>query len=254
MKFIVAAFSHQGDVRQTNEDVAMIDGVLVPEQRPHDIALSGQMDHLLAVADGMGGHVAGDIASMMAVEHLAVAWRRYRSRLLLPAALHEANRALYDNMANCPDLKGMGTTIAGAHILRDRFRWFSVGDSRVYLYRDDALCQLSPDHVTSEGELYPAGLLTQCLGGSPTYVAIDPALGDERLDPGDAVLICTDGISGILSEKQITRACAAPDTLTGARRLRAAAIERGAPDNLAFIILKVAKDEDDEGKVVRGSA
>lgn len=254
MKFIVAALCHQGHVRQTNEDVAMIDGVLVPDQTPRNITVSEDEDHLLAVADGMGGHLAGALASALVIEHLASHWRSLRSGIRLHDALNAANRALYDHMAQCPDLKGMGTTVAGAHILGDRFRWFSVGDSRVYLHRDDALRQLSIDHVTPEGGLYPAGLLTQCLGGSAAYVAIDPALGDERLRPGDTLLICTDGISGVLDNAQIDIACAAPDTLAGAHRLHAAAIECGAPDNLAFIILKVAKDEDDEGKVVRGAA
>jgi serine/threonine protein phosphatase PrpC len=238
MHFEVGAFCEQGRVRTTNEDVATIDGVQVPEQGYKGFRLPSRTDHLLLVADGMGGHAGGDIASALAADHISRLWRVARTQLYLPIALAQVNRAIYSAMDERPDLKGMGTTLAGVHLFEDYFRWFSVGDSRVYLLRNDELLQLSADHVTGDGDLYPAGLLTQSLGGQTKFTEIDPALGHERLQSDDTLLVCSDGVSGVLSQGQIARACRAQSILHVGLRLYTAIDDQGAPDNLAFIAIR----------------
>lgn len=225
-------------MRLANQDVAMIDTVGVPDHASLEINLAVADDHLLSVADGLGGHAAGELASALAVRHLAVSWRRDRRALVLPNALRAANRAVYDCMTGRPEHRGMGSTLAGVHLIGQTAHWFSIGDSRVYLFRAATLRQLSPDHVTGEGDIYPPGLLTQCLGGAPTFVEIEPAFGSERLVEQDTILVCTDGVSGVLTDGQIALACAASSVAQMSVELRSAVRACGAPDNFAYIALR----------------
>jgi len=238
MRLQIAAFCQLGDVRTTNEDVVMIDGIRVPEQGVKELCLSGRTDHLLLVADGMGGHVAGDIASGLAVQHVADHWRRDRSRFNLTSAIRSANQSLFDAMAGELGLRGMGSTIAAVHICDGRLHWSNVGDSRVYLFRDEELRQLTVDHAAGDDDIHPVGVLTQCLGGSSIFIEVEPGQGTEEVYPGDTVLMCSDGVSGVIGEREIVRACRAADPCDVSLRLYSSVRDHGAPDNLAQIVVR----------------
>jgi protein phosphatase len=189
MNFDIEAYCDQGGLRQANEDMVTIDGVIVDSSPDRAPACEGATDHLLLVADGMGGHPGGLAASALAAKYLGDLWMAEREALDIVSALRATNRAIYEAMAKSSEIRGMGTTIAGVHLLGTRLRWFNVGDSRVYVYRGGALIQLSVDHAIGEGDIYPAGTLTQCLGGSATFIEIEPSMGDAEILANDKVII-----------------------------------------------------------------
>ena len=184
-------------------------------QAQQDCAVCIPMDvsqHLLVLADGMGGHTAGDVASSVAVTSFCGAFEApgmpEEPNERLKAALEAANFALYDQIAAAPELAGMGTTLVAAVVAGRELRWVSVGDSPLWLIRDGAIRRLNADHsvagelaervatgemTTAEAVMSPGGslLLSALQGGDVDLVDIPEA--PERLEPGDVVIVASDG-------------------------------------------------------------
>jgi len=218
---------------------------------PEDLVEShGQ---LLIVADGMGGPPAGDLASALAVETIPEVF--YGGNLqadgdpvpLLRQAFHDANRAILRAAAEKSGRFGMGTTCT-ALLLRGAEFWLAhVGDSRAYLLRESLLEQLSRDHNVlermraegrlAEGDPKPRGaaLLTAALGIDPRPEA-DFSRKPHDLLPGDRLLICSDGLSGVLGGEAIAAQLAKGAAALAARRLIRAALEAGGPDNVTVVV------------------
>jgi protein phosphatase len=214
---------------------------------------------VFAVADGLGGHQGGEVASAAAVEPLA----RLDSRSFedpgvaaeaLATAIREANQAILDRAAGDPGLYGMGTTVTAAAVAGDGYLQLAhVGDSRAYLLREGGgLAQLTTDH-TVVGELVRRGRLT------PEQAAIHPersiltrAVGlDPRvpvdlpdpleLQPGDQLLLCSDGLTEAVSDDQIAELlAAAPDGPAACRSLIDAANDAGGPDNVTVVLVRAS--------------
>jgi PPM family protein phosphatase len=210
---------------------------------------------VFAVADGLGGHQGGEVASAAAVEPLAALDGREfaeprAAAEALAEAIRTANTAILDQAAGNPELWGMGTTVTAAAVAGDHFLQLAhVGDSRAYLLRDGALDQLTTDH-TIVGELVRRGRLT------PDQAAVHPersiltrAVGlDPRipvdipdpleLHPGDQVLLCSDGLTEAVGEDDITRLLATPDGDVTCRALIDAANTAGGPDNITVVLVR----------------
>lgn len=205
----VTAVTHQGKVRMHNEDTIVVgdwigsDSMDAPRQSSHDFTAAT----LVLVADGMGGHVGGREASQRAAQAMV---------RLIPGdtgvepaevadALRTVNKEVFDAMADDPTLKGMGTTVAGLVVMADQIVWFNVGDSRVYSVRPEFLRQLSVDDVPAwQGE--GGSQITQALGGADAYLEIDPHVGSEATRPGRRYLLCSDGLTDVVSLEDIERA------------------------------------------------
>ena len=181
-----------------------------------DCAVCIPMDvsqHLLVLADGMGGHTAGDVASSVAVTGFCGAFEApgmpKEPNERLKAALEAANYALYDQIAAAPELTGMGTTLVAAVVEGRQLRWVSVGDSPLWLIRDGAIRRLNADHSVAgdlaervatgemtieEAAMAPGGslLLSALQGGDVDLVDIPEA--PARLKPGDVVIVASDGV------------------------------------------------------------
>src|SRR6516164_9514193 len=172
---------------------------------------------LFAVADGMGGHAAGEVASLTAIEALKAAFDKDRSPAGLVAAAEEANRAVWDRGQTDLELRGMGTTLVAVALVEsdgeERLTVISVGDSRVYLLRQGELEQLTTDHslvqeLVDEGQLSEAEadvhphrhVLTRALG-----VDQDVTVDEIQILPvrGDRYLLCSDGLPRELTDNQI---------------------------------------------------
>jgi serine/threonine protein phosphatase PrpC len=194
------------------------------------------------VADGLGGHAAGQTASRLAVASLlGTFWTDGAAPDDLQSAaehgLHEANRLLYQHMGLHPECLAMGTTLAGVLIRGEDLAVFNVGDSRVYRAQAGELTCLSIDDVPdSEAR---RGLILQCLGGSPGFVQITPHVLLERWQPGRRYLLCTDGLYDAVPPQRIAALLAAPG-LAAVGALAEAALRSGANDNLSFILLERA--------------
>jgi serine/threonine protein phosphatase PrpC len=229
------------------------------------LARSGNEDsHLrgrtvFAVADGLGGHRGGEVASAMAVEPLAALDGRAfadadQAAEALSGAIRAANQAILERGRADRELWGMGTTVTAAAVAAGHVLQLAhVGDSRAYLLRDGApLRQLTTDH-TAVAEAVERGLLTrQQAAVHPQRGVVTRAVGldpDVRIDlpaplelaPGDQVLLCSDGLTEVVGDDQIAAVLAdQADGGDACGALIAAANRAGGPDNVTVVLLRVA--------------
>ena len=233
----VTAFTHQGRVRDGNEDSITVAGwvsdVAMSRLRRSRHELSEPV--LCAVADGMGGHAAGEIASRYAIKRFAAEPFAHSEASAVAGVLAAINAELYQTMAADRSLRGMGTTVAGLLFSAARVLWFNVGDSRVYRYRDGSLQQLSTDHVPPGAR---SSIITQSLGGALAFSAVEPDIGAEDLAVPSRWLVCSDGLTDMLGDTDIAR-CLEDHDEEAARKLFEAAMVAGGVDNISLILASV---------------
>lgn len=235
------AMTDIGRVRKQNEDFVKAD------------IQSG----LFIVADGMGGHQAGEIASREAAERFrtALAGSGDLSGTLLTDALVDANRQIHQLALEHEDYRGMGTTFTAAAV-KDMWLWIvHVGDSRAYLVRDAAIRQLTEDHTVpqmlfrmgklTEGEVqgHPdSHVLSKAVGTQPQ---LSPDLVEVGLQTGDVLLLCSDGLTNRVIDGEILDAVMNhenPEDVVN--RLVDLANERGGSDNISLICVKFDEDKE----------
>jgi PPM family protein phosphatase len=212
---------------------------------------------VFAVADGLGGHQGGEVASAAAVAPLAALDGRElatpaEAAEALAAAIQEANSAILERAAGDPSLWGMGTTMTAAAITADgHLQLAHVGDSRAYLLRDGALEQLTTDHtvvaeLVRRGRLTPElaavhperSILTRAVGLDPRIPVDTPDPLDLR--PGDQYLLCSDGLTEPVPDATIAELLSAnEDGEAACRSLIDAANEAGGPDNITVVLVRV---------------
>jgi PPM family protein phosphatase len=244
--------SDVGRVRAVNEDMAF------------------DTSPLFGVADGMGGHVGGDVAARTAVDALRAAFRKRPTVEGLIAAVQQANTAVWERGRAEPDLRGMGTTLTAAALIEatkesgDRFVLVNVGDSRAYRLRRGVLEQLTTDHSVAEelaarGELTPEEaeshphrhILTRVLGVAP---AVDVDAWELSPQVGDRYMICSDGLSNEISLERMKGILeSVPDADGAARELVRVANEEGGNDNITVVILDIAEVDSREPDLVAGA-
>lgn len=204
---------------------------------------------LIAVADGMGGHLGGGTAAGMAVDALRGVGSTTDPTALL-AALKEANRAIARAATDDPDLTGMGTT-ATAALLEDGILYLvHVGDSRAYLIREGRIIQVTQDHSVVAEMVRRGALSADAAESHPARHVITRALGVDAdididalrvdLEPGDVVLLCTDGLSGPVTNDEMLGVVQASLTLEdAAEQLVQRANAAGGPDNVTVVLARV---------------
>jgi protein phosphatase len=234
MIFTWASGSHRGRIRDNNEDSIL----------PETGGKTGE-DLVVAVADGMGGHVGGEIASRLAID--AVASHR---DLPLAQRITAANETIMAEAANRPELRGMGTTLTAGHFLSSGTLTVAhVGDSRAYLLRDETLEQLTHDHsVVAEylraGAIRPEdvanhpqrSMLTRALGLDP-QLAVDTV--EVALRAGDRLLLCSDGLTSMLADQWISRNLGHGTPEEAVWTLIEAANQAGGHDNISLVVVDV---------------
>ncbi|MCB0978413.1 MAG: Stp1/IreP family PP2C-type Ser/Thr phosphatase [Acidimicrobiales bacterium] len=240
--------THVGQVRAVNQDAPLVH----PES------------NLFGVADGIGGHQGGEVASAMAVEIVAELATEPDLGSLIEA-VRQANRRIFEKAGSDPALHGMGTTFVAIQLVDsvegDEIAWVNVGDSRLYLFRDDDIVQLSEDHslveeLVRDGQLTPEdarvhpqrNVVTRSLG-----IDVDVNVDTDRLLPftNDRFLLCSDGLSNEVSAEQmgaVLRRLADPDE--AAAELVRLANEAGGRDNITVVVVDVV---DDGGRSQRAS-
>jgi protein phosphatase len=210
--------------------------------------------NLFIVADGMGGHVAGEIASKLAVktvngyiqEHVG----KDNLELLLKQAIIQANTSIYQMALSKEDFSGMGTTVTAVYIDGKKLHWGHVGDSRIYLLRNGEFRQITNDHslvwelvqsgsITREdAQNHPKrNILTRAVGTS-CLISVDT--GTLSLEAGDVVLMCTDGLTNMVSEEEICKLMQRKDCDPSSivEQLVMQAKNAGGFDNITTILLK----------------
>lgn len=232
------AASDAGRVRPVNEDCYLS-------------VQDGEWDGLFAVADGLGGYNAGDTASRHAVSLLPSALASAGGELVLRLkhALEAVNASLCSLAASDPSLAGMGTTLTVA-LVTGQFLYFAhVGDSRGYLIRRGRISQFTHDHswvaervragvmAPEEAAHHPhKNVVTRAMGAAP---GIDVDLGHQRLEQGDIILLCSDGLSNLVGDHELARIASTTRSPQAAcAQLVALANRRGGFDNITAVMVK----------------
>ena len=235
----VTAFTHRGRLRAGNEDTIVVGGwvsvvdMSSPEQTQH--ALDGPM--LCAVADGMGGHRGGEVASRYVARRLATEQERLNDASAAADTLLAIDAELFHAMKADENMDGMGTTVVGL-VLAPRLVWFNVGDSRLYRYCDRELEQMNIDDSPPGAR---RGRLTQSLGGSFAHDVIAPHVGEEDLVVPSRFLLCSDGLTDMLDAHDIEDCLTLAD-LDAASQLFDRAMRAGGIDNISIVLVSVEPD------------
>jgi protein phosphatase len=236
-----------GKVRSENQDFAAL--TTVKEE-----AVSPAGGRLLIVADGMGGHRGGATASRIATETVKTQYLGSETKdvaVALHEALTRANARVFSESQINPDLRGMGTTTS-ALVIRGAEAWFAhVGDSRIYMVRNDTVEQLTEDHslvatmvregllTAQEAENHPRRNVLQRSIGVGEEVEID-VRGPIELQENDTFVLCSDGLHGLVKEAEIKDIAKLP-IQQAANDFVKLALERGAPDNVTVIVARIVR-------------
>ncbi len=233
-----------GTVREINEDYYSI--------------ISGHpgISAAFVIADGMGGHNSGEVASQTSVDFISNAISKAAQKFVdgtdilqtVKNLIIEANQVVYDKSVEIPENHGMGTTLILAVIIGKIMYIGHVGDSRLYLVRDDEIKRITTDHsyieelvktgslTRKEAEKHPGrNIITRALGCSAelevdTYVC--------EVETGDYYVLCTDGLTNMLDEEEIKKTVAGSEPSEACEQLVAGAIRNGGDDNITVIVIK----------------
>lgn len=241
----VISRTHVGLVRENNEDALLV-----------------REPYLFAVADGMGGYAAGEIASRSTIKAFEAATYSLRHehgeqniRKIMLEAFAKANTHVYKMAVSNESYTGMGTTMTALYLPGDGVGYCChVGDSRLYLYRAQQLEQLTRDH-TFVADLQEQGKITEEEAFvHPQRHILLQALGVEeqveadffhfRLQPGDRLLLCSDGLSDMLRRKEIAAIIGDSDLTQAADRLLEQSLDNGGRDNVSLILIDLTKQEE----------
>ena len=239
----VTALSHLGAVRDQQED-SLVAGpwtlCATVTENPQTLVFPLGTPLVVAVADGLGGHPGGEVASALVVRQLALAGSSLDSEDSVRETLSDCNRTVYAAAAGSPGLTAMGTTVAGIVLTAERVLAFNVGDSRVYATSGGGLRQLSTDDRPS-GQRLPASIVTQSLGGHDELTDVDPHLATSPLGPDTSYLICTDGLTDPVPAGVLEAVLGRHQDGRAVFELWKAAIEAGGPDNITMALVRLGR-------------
>jgi serine/threonine protein phosphatase PrpC len=264
----VSALSHEGHLRENNEDQFFVTKMsraletMLTSLPPGDVPeRAEEVNYVMIVADGMGGHAAGELASRLAISalvSLALEWPDWILKLDSGASgeLQRRTRDLVQQVGSLvfkkgredSALRGMGSTLTAARSLGRDLLIVHVGDSRAYLFRAGTLFRLTKDHTFAQmlvdsgkldaGDIGASGvrhILTNALGGSSEHVDVDVDL--LRLEDGDRLLLCSDGLSDLVDDETISNTLAGTGRSADAcAHLVQLALDRGGRDNVTVIV------------------
>ena len=241
----MTAASKVGCVRSQNEDMVLVGNHFVRNDGFSARAdLTNSDRYIVAVADGMGGHNRGDVASSDALHNLQFFFHDLPTGLT-PSAINEMFIGWLDSINNMiaskgrsdEQYKGMGTTLVGIAFYEGEFYSLNCGDSRLYRFRDGELTQLTSDHSLSNmlGSSKHSNIITNCIGGGCSSSFMDIVMITQDVMAGDVYLLCSDGLTDMLPDPAIS-------TLLGkgsdANALCDAAVAAGGLDNVSCCVLQ----------------
>lgn len=270
----VAAISNPGRSGKKNEDRYSVSSFLVSKEdaRPAVFAI---------VSDGIGGHRAGEVAAELAVNYINMAVAESNAKKptrILESAIHDASQAIASHSASNNNTEGMGATCACVWIIENKLYIAYVGDSRIYLLRGKYIQRLSTDHTWVQ-EAYEKGIISaEQMRDHPNVHVIRRHLGgiklpevdfrlrldnretDEEavenqgfpLEPGDTILMCTDGLTDLVWDDEIQKTIRTHrDLKSAAEALINLANERGGHDNITVVLMSMPRLEDTESRKTR---
>ena len=241
----ITSASKVGCVRSQNEDMILVGNHFVRNDGfATRVDLTNSDRYIVAVADGMGGHNRGDVASSDALHNLQFFFHDLPTGLnpngineMLIGWLDSINNVIASKGRSDEQYKGMGTTLVGIAFYEGEFYSMNCGDSRLYRFRNGELTQLTSDHSLSNmlGSSHHSNIITNCIGGGCSSSFMDIVKMTEDVKIGDVYMLCSDGLTDMLPDHVITT------LLTNgcdANNLCDAAVEAGGLDNVSCCVLK----------------
>jgi serine/threonine protein phosphatase PrpC len=243
----ITALTHHGRVHDGNEDTVAVDRWIrsEPMRVPYQWLLPLEFPVACIVADGMGGHAAGEIASQHVAIRLGAEARDVHDVQGISTLLQRINLELYDLMSLDPSRAGMGSTVVGIVVREGYLIWFNIGDSRLYEARDGYLTQISIDdspECRAPSSKRQTGVLTQSLGGPRFLDGPIPHVGIVKDIVPSRWLLCSDGLTDML-DLEVMEACMNASDLEASILLIDAANEAGGGDNISAIILTIVCED-----------
>lgn len=249
----VNAISDRGTVRENNEDLVTLGGIMLRDGKySGEVEFTGTPAYYLLIADGMGGHDKGELASFMTLEHLRDCFSM--GDMEVESFADDITRSVRYISYKINAIAGyekhehpMGCTLTGVVWLENRAWLVNAGDSRTYLFRDGIVEQLTVDEENEEG------LLTNCVGGGcDTTLAVTEIT--DKLQEGDIILICSDGLADVVNDDYLEHFMI--NSASPAEELAGWAMENGSTDNVSVIAARVGGGEfgdsdefpDDDGR------
>lgn len=245
-RIVITAASRVGCVRNNNEDMVFAYDKFVRSEAYQTEFMTENVDRfVIALADGMGGHLAGEVASADTLENL----RFFVSDMPKGLSVSEVNKAMEVWLESIhkiitskghadPSMEGMGTTLVAVIYYEGKYFWINCGDSRLYRLRDGKLAQLTTDHSlnTLRGEKRHSNIITNCIGAGCKHTYMDMVEFTDDFRHGDVYMVCSDGLSDMVSDDVIEQMMI---NGVSANRLCEAAIENGGFDNVSVCVFSV---------------
>jgi protein phosphatase len=245
-KIVLTAASRVGNVRSNNEDMILAYDRFIRSDIYQTVLAPENLDRfIVAVADGMGGHNAGEVASELVLQNLKFYFNDLPKGLTsgeLEEVMNEWLQSIHQTVnargrAN-KSMSEMGTTLVGLIYYGKRFFWLNCGDSRLYRLRDGQLEQLTTDHslINANGEKKHSNVITNCIGAGCDDTFIDMIEFTNNFLPGDTYVLCTDGLDDMVPDEVIREMLVNGAT---ANALCEEAINAGGFDNVSVCVLRV---------------
>ena len=246
MKLNISAASYVGSVRHNNEDMVLVGSRFIRNDQYWTMADTTDSDrYLVALADGMGGHSSGEVASSDTLHNLQFYYGDLPSNL----SVEDFNEAIFEwleSMNHIIDSKGrsdarfegMGTTLVALGYYNNNFYWMNCGDSRFYRMHGQSLKQISTDHSLSNlvGSGEHSNIITNCIGGGCKMSYIDLVQFTPEVVSGDVLLLCSDGLTDMLTDMEILTLL---ESGADAAKLCKAAEQAGGYDNVSAAVIKI---------------
>ena len=245
-RIILTAASRVGCVRSNNEDMILVcDKFIRSDVYATEFDSENSDRFVIALADGMGGHNAGEVASSDVLANLQFFLNDLPARLssgefteMIMEWLHSVNQIIDSKGHANPSMADMGTTLVAVVFYNNKYYWMNCGDSRLYRLRDGLLTQLSIDHSLNNvrGEKRHSNIITNCIGASCKNSYLDMFDFTDDFLSGDVYMLCSDGLSDMVPDQDIERMM---NEDASANQLCEAAIAAGGYDNVSVCIFKV---------------
>jgi protein phosphatase len=248
MKLRITAVSDKGCVRENNEDMVLVGKKLIRDNRLQGAVEPGEDNpiFIVAVADGMGGANAGEVASQLVLEMVREGIYGLEVGLddegikaaIKSLCLETHQRVLHEGMAD-PAKRGMGSTLVGMFYYEGRLFLINAGDSRLYRFRNGILMQISRDHSLRElsgNSEAPSNVIVNSFGGGKAFY-VDIEIASKKVLEGDIFLLCSDGVSDLLNDEEIEEELAKDgfeDSLLEASK------NKGGRDNISYVLVEVS--------------
>ncbi|MDP8229344.1 MAG: protein phosphatase 2C domain-containing protein [Candidatus Electryoneaceae bacterium] len=246
MKLHISAVSDVGLVRKRNEDMILLGKKLFRDDNERfSIVLTDEEFYFISVADGMGGHKAGDVASELVLQKMAeklsslkLALNQEELNRVFTDWTHEIHRYVDGKSKSDWSLHGMGTTMIGVLFYNGKAYYANVGDSRLYIFSDGRLTQISRDHTLREmsgNPNIPSNIIVNSFGGLDE-IFLDFGIVTDQWKNGDVLMLCSDGLSDMLSDEEMELFLSQSDPL---EILLDEAKNKGGRDNISIILASV---------------